>query len=236
MEADIFRFDFDSSNGREGHLDEEESTHILKVLRMKLGEPMVLANGKGLKAKATLIGVKGKFASVQFDEPELFSKRKQQLSLAIALPKSTDRVDWLISKATEIGVEAIIPIITQRSERQKLNLERLNRIAWSAIKQSRQWYLPSISEPITIQSYFKEKNLGYICHQHTPETPSFLEAINGNTADSFDVLVGPEGDFTKEELDLALSLGWQTVTLGRNRLRTETAGIFVCSLINAINK
>lgn len=238
MEPDIFRFSFPNLQAGQGLMDEEESQHLLKVLRMKVGEPLVVTDGKGLKAQAKLLGNKGKLALIAFDKPELQTARNISLELAIALPKSADRVDWLISKATEIGVETLVPIITQRSERQKLNLDRLNRIAWSAIKQSRQWHLPVITESVSMEKYLMQNSegLNFICHQHTENTPSLLEAVLKVRTGKICVMVGPEGDFSPEELKAAFQAKFQAVSLGRNRLRSETAGVFVCSMINAIQK
>ncbi len=238
MAPDIFRFDFQNYTSGIGLMDEEESQHIIKVLRMKPGEQVVLTNGKGYSALGKILDTKGKLAQVEFDKPFFHQPRKIQLELAIALPKTTDRVDWLISKATEIGVENIVPIITQRSERQKLNAERLTRIAWSAIKQSRQWHLPQIKEGVTLDKYLINNtgNSCFICHQHTPDTPTLLEAVGNLSAGLVKVMVGPEGDFSPEELETAFKAQYRAVSLGMNRLRTETAGAFVCSMINAINK
>ena len=216
-------------------LNEQETKHCLKVLRLSKDDIICLVDGKGGFYKTKIIDISKKKCSVKvIDIIREYGKSTYYLHIAIAPTKNTDRLEWFIEKSTEIGINEITPIICERSERKILNTERLTRIMVSAIKQSGKAYLPVINPIIEFkqvlsknitQKYIasckadKQNNLGKLYHK-------------GQNAI---VLVGPEGDFTSEELEKAKQHKFMDVTLGPGILRTETAGITACQIINFIN-
>ncbi len=217
-------------------LDEPTSKHCIQVLRMQEGEAMLLTNGKGLRATAEIVAADRKRCSVRVTEAELLPERPYAFALGIAFTKNGSRNEWLLEKATEMGIEHIYPLLCARSEKEKFNADRMQGILVAAMLQSQQCFLPILHEPLPIKkivSLLPEYKHRLIAHCIEGEDKSTLPeklAMPGSTL----VLVGPEGDFTKDEVTLCLGNGFEPVSLGQNRLRTETAGLYACTVFNAL--
>jgi 16S rRNA (uracil1498-N3)-methyltransferase len=216
------------------HLDAEESRHATKVLRMVKGDELHLTNGKGFLYTCRITDADSKKCSFEIVDRTNLKKRGFQIHIAIALTKNIDRIEWFVEKATEIGIDEISFILCQNSERKHINLERIEKIAVSAMKQSGQTWLPKISPLLPFKEITKlqasQKFIAFVDKQN-PNHLKSLASVNGN----YLVLIGPEGDFREEELSLALINDFKKVSLGSNRLRTETAGIVACQVLNLIN-
>jgi 16S rRNA (uracil1498-N3)-methyltransferase len=217
-------------------LDESTSKHCIQVLRMQEGESLLLTNGKGLKVRAKIVAADRKRCGVQVEEQEQVAARPHAFALGIAFTKNKSRNEWLLEKVTEMGIEAIFPLVTTRSEKEKFNEDRYNSILVAAMLQSQQCYLPVLHEPLAIKKIgsilpgYPHKLIAH-CLDAGPRTAiTDLLSPAGTTL----VLIGPEGDFTQEEVTLCLDNGFRPVSLGANRLRTETAGLYACTVFNAL--
>ncbi|MCM1309457.1 MAG: 16S rRNA (uracil(1498)-N(3))-methyltransferase [Bacteroides sp.] len=219
-------------------LPEGDSLHCVKVLRMQPGEQLEVIDGKGHAFTCRLLDANRKHAMVQIIE-----KRTQplpwsyDLTIGVAPTKHLDRMEWLTEKLTEVGVNRLIPLLCDRSERRELKTERLEKIAVSAMKQSLKAVLPEIDEMTPVKRLIKEctAEQRFICYcDKNIERRTLAREIKPG-ADAI-ILIGPEGDFSPEEVDLALSHGFVPVTLGDNRLRTETAALYAASTIHIVNQ
>lgn len=222
-------------NVGEGILSEETSRHVSQVLRMEAGEHLQLTNGKGVLQTAEILQAHKKHTSVKILASETGIEKLPKIILGIAPVKNLSRFEWFLEKVTEIGITKIIPIKCARSERMQLRYERLQNILISAMLQSRQRWLPELVELQEISEVVKScdaKNK-FIAHcLFSEEKTSLFNEIRNLNGDRI-VLIGPEGDFTESEIDLAINNNFKAVTLGSNRLRTETAGIAACIMLNA---
>jgi 16S rRNA (uracil1498-N3)-methyltransferase len=213
-------------------LSAEESRHATKVLRKKAGDILDFTDGKGGFYKAEITIANKKKCRLKIVSSE--QKEKQHnyyLHIAIAPTKNIDRFEWFLEKATEIGIDEITPIICNRSERKVIKTKRGNRILLSAIKQSLKHHLPILNDAISLTDFLK-KNIDatkYIAHCKDGEKNE-LKAVN--KANKYLILIGPEGDFSNKEIDLALQNQFKAVSLGTSRLRTETAGTIAAHTIN----
>lgn len=215
-------------------LNPEESKHLCKVMRKTEGEKVLLLNGKGERALAELITAHPKNAEVQVQEIESFEQRANtQLTIAIAPTKNLSRMEYFVEKATEIGIDKIVPILCTQSERKVLKTDRLEKIAISAMKQSGQLFLPEITDLMPVKKFMETHPNGFIgyCPDHKTN-PSPLNEVKNQS--NITILIGPEGDFTEEEVNFAIEKGYKTVSLGNSILRTETAGVLACSLISTL--
>lgn len=214
-------------------LDENECHH-LQVLRMRDGVPLHIFDGKGNLYSGILASMQKRSATVQARELiRSVTVPAAQLHIAIAPTKNIDRVEWFLEKATEIGVHTISPIICQRSERRELRIDRLEKVILSAAKQSLHLHLPRLNEPMSYANFIKaskadnaKKFIGY-CEEKTTHLRDSFDAT-----DSILVMIGPEGDFTAEEVAMAKEAGYTAISLGESRLRTETAGVMVSAIFN----
>jgi 16S rRNA (uracil1498-N3)-methyltransferase len=249
-------------------LDQEESTHCVRVLRHRAGDEISVIDGRGTLYRCILENAdpKGASARVVSSEPG-FGGHPYHLTMAVCPTKNIDRFEWFVEKATEIGVDVIAPVIGERSERKVLKTERLERIVRSAAKQSLKGAVPTIASPSSVRNFIlsaPDASLKMICYcfdgnKHTisellppvgtsgsrdsgrpwpleREGPA-ASAVGGMSeaksreskvpigGNDICILIGPEGDFSPEEAELALSRGWKPVTLGKSRLRTETAAL-----------
>ena len=212
-------------------LDPSESKHISKVLRKKSGDKITVTNGKGLEWKGKLFFNK-KNMLVATKQIALEHKKKvRKIQIAIAPTKSNHRMEWLVEKLTEIGVDRITPILCERSERKVLKTERLIKIAISALKQSNNFFLPKIDELIKFDE-FLENNQNPILIAHCSPRPTKLLVDCKPNFKKICLLIGPEGDFSTKEIEKAITLGHTAVSLGDQRYRTETAGILGCHLLH----
>ena len=213
-------------------LPSEESRHITKVLRKKEGDTLQFTNGKGQLLIAEITNSDIRKTKVRISEK--IEKKKQHnyyLHIAIAPTKNMDRFEWFLEKATEIGVDEITPIICHHSERKIVKTERCNRILLSAMKQSLKHHLPKLNEAVSFKDFIKQDFEGskYIAHCDEGEkTELRKEKKEKRTL----ILIGPEGDFSVTEIEIALQNKFKAVNLGNSRLRTETAGIVAVHTIN----
>lgn len=216
------------------YLDPDESRHTIKVLRLQPGYRLQLTDGKGSFYETTITLADSKKCCFSIAEKRTISLRKFTISIAIAPTKNIDRTEWFVEKAVELGIEEIHFILCKNSERKSINLDRIQKIAISAMKQSGQCWLPScheikpFHEIVTIAA--NQKFLCYVDHKNPDQLKTMAQL-----GKSYLVLIGPEGDFRQDELDLAISNGFAKVSLGPNRLRTETAALAACHTLNLIN-
>jgi len=218
-------------------LDSEESTHCTRVLRHKAGDSIYVIDGSGSLFTCELLDADPKGASARIIEATPgFGAHPYRLHMAVCPTKNADRYEWFAEKATEIGVDSIVPVIGERSERRVLKTERLRRIVLSAVKQSLKGAFPRIWEPLSVSEFIKETPqdaLRLICYCFDGQKyriPQLL-AQSGNSDKDIYILIGPEGDFSPAEAQLAQELGWIPVSLGDSRLRTETAAVVAATLV-----
>lgn len=219
-------FDKDQS---EIDLDEYNSRHIVQVLRMAAGENLRLTDGKGLLLTATIAAAHKKKCRVNVQSATILPPPERQVSIAISPLKNASRFEWFLEKATEIGVTGIIPLMTDRTERQHLRPERLRNILVSALLQSQQAWLPVLLPPTPFAQLMDEPGFDrrLIAWLGDPQTTVYPRPDPRSTL----ILIGPEGDFTVEEAASALARQYIPVTLGQHRLRTETAGVVAATLL-----
>ena len=216
-------------------LSKEESKHATKVLRKKEGDILNFTDGKGGFYKAEITVADTKKCRLQIISSEQKPKQHNyHLHISIAPTKNMDRYEWFLEKATEIGIDEITPIICKHSERKVLKTERCNRILLSAMKQSLKFHLPKLNEAIILNDFLKQDFEGnkYIAHCTDGNK---IELREEKKAIKTIILIGPEGDFSTNEIDMALQNQFKAVSLGTSRLRTETAGLVTVQTINLKN-
>lgn len=211
-------------------LSEETSKHCVQVLRMKEGEQLQLTNGIGDLLTAEIIAANKKNTIVKIVQATNHQPQTKRISIAISLLKNASRFEWFLEKATEIGVIEIIPVISKRTERQHFRFDRMNNILIAAMLQSQQTFLPILHEPILYNEIFKSSNYETKLIAHCEEDKK-IDIKNIAISNNTQILIGPEGDFSPDEIDLALQHNYQPVTLGNTRLRAETAGIVAATLL-----
>lgn len=229
MSLPFFYIDNESTGENILTLSEETSRHIVQVLRMKEGELLHLTNGKGLLLKVSIQQAHKKNTVVSVLERTNHEPPKQQVIMAVSLLKNTARLEWFLEKAAELGVDQIIPLRCERTEKMQFRTDRARQILISAMLQSRQVFLTQISEP---QSYFSfiesiSNELTYdkfIAHCIAEEKPLLKDVISSSFTKAI-LLIGPEGDFSEKEIITAKEKGFKAVSLGNTRLRTETAAL-----------
>ncbi len=217
-------------------LNEEESKHCLKVLRLNIGDTICLVDGIGGFCYAKIVETLHKRCFVEiFEKKQNYEKRNYYIHLAVAPTKNIERFEWFLEKATEIGIDEITPIICQNSERKIIKPERLEKIILAAMKQSQKAYKPKLNSAISFNQFTTENssNNNYIAHCWHNEKKLLKDVISAHSSST--ILIGPEGDFSKEEVALAISKGWQAISLGNSRLRTETAAVVACHSVAFIN-
>ena len=230
---------FYSQNIKDGKiiLEEEEAKHALKVLRLKANEEVMVINGTGGLYHCRLDQCSKKEVSAAIINEQLNHKaRPYSIHIAIAPTKNISRFEWFLEKSTEIGIDKISPILCHRSERKIIKNERLQRVLLAACKQSQKAYLPSLA-PLEKFEHFvnncKEQNK-FIAHCDYENNQQLLHLAKAKK--EVLIMIGPEGDFSEKEVDFAISKGFLAVGLGKERLRTETAGLVACQSIHFINQ
>ena len=225
-----------SENDVNFSFDKDESRHIAKVLRKKPGDILHITNGKGWLFTAEITIAAQKNCVVSIISKSLHPKRKFNLHLAVAPTKMNDRFEWFLEKATEIGVETITPIICDHSERKVVKTERFEKIIQSAMKQSLQYYLPKLNPPVAFKDFINQHFTDQIFIAHCEETDK--KSLKSQLEQKMDctILIGPEGDFSVKEIEMALQHHFIPVTLGETRLRTETAAIAACHSVAFLNE
>ena len=223
-------------NGNRITLTPDESKHAVKVLRLSNGDAIQVVDGKGGFYEAEIVEAHPKNCTLEILETQKeFGKKNFHLHIAIAPTKNIDRFEWFLEKCTEIGIDEITPLLSEHSERKVIKPERLEKILVSAMKQSVKAYLPKLNQLTKfgdlLNNHFSGKK--YIAHCNDGEKMHLKNLINPeeNTL----ILIGPEGDFSPEEVDLAKEHGFVEISLGDARLRTETAGIVACHIVNLAN-
>jgi 16S rRNA (uracil1498-N3)-methyltransferase len=212
-------------------LDERESHHCLKVMRFRKGEEVRIIDGKGGFFIAKIEIENPKACGVKIiSKHENYMQLPYELHIAIAPTKSLDRFEWFIEKATEIGITSITPLICKRSERRSLRMDRLVNVAVSAMKQSVKAYLPRLNDPVEYSAWVGHAHPGLKFIAHCMDGPK-KDILNVRLSDITNVIIGPEGDFTPDELQRAIDNNFIPLSLGDYRLRTETAGLMVCSAV-----
>jgi 16S rRNA (uracil1498-N3)-methyltransferase len=216
--------------------DKEESKHIIKVLRKKDGDILFVTNGLGYLFKTEIVVGSDSKCTVKIISFELTSAPKYHLHLAVAPTKMNDRYEWFLEKATEIGISEITPIICDHSERKIVKTDRFDKILQSSMKQSLNFYLPKLNDPISFKDFIKQKNEGLLLIAHCEETDKKSLKSVVKPDENVTILIGPEGDFSNKEISFAIENNYIPVTLGSSRLRTETAAIVACHCIVLINE
>ena len=216
--------------------DKEESKHIIKVLRKKDSDILYVTNGLGFLFKTEITLASDNKCTVKIISFEKAEPSKFHLHLAVAPTKMNDRYEWFLEKATEIGIHEITPIICDRSERKVVNKERFEKIILTAMKQSNELFLPKLNEAVTFKEFIKNQNKGLQLIAHCEETDkkSLKSVLKPN--ENITMLIGPEGDFSEKEIELALENKYIPVSLGNTRLRTETAAIVACHSVVFVNE
>ena len=217
-------------------LNEDESLHCIKVLRHKVGDTINVIDGAGLMAIGTIEAAHAKQCAISLiNKKQVPKARNYYLHIAIAPTKNIERIEWFVEKAVEIGVDEISFIRCKNSERTVVKDDRIRKVAESAVKQSKQAYLPKLNSVIDFNTFVKsissDNKLIAHCEENTKQHLKQYIFKNKSTV----VLIGPEGDFNKEEVELATTQNYVSVSLGESRLRSETAGLFICNAFAVIN-
>lgn len=221
-------------------LSEEESKHAIRVLRLNLGDTVYLVDGVGGWYTADILDPHPKRTTLAIRQVEQhYQEPAYYLHIAVAPTKNIDRIEWFLEKATEVGVQEITPIITAHSERKEVKIERLNKVVIAAMKQSLKAYLPKINPAVSYGQFLQ--SIGHDAYT----TKAIAHCADGDKQYLSDVcpsrgryliLIGPEGDFSEDEIGQALALGYQPVSLGNSRLRTETAALTSCIEAALLNR
>lgn len=209
-------------------LDEATARHINQVLRMKTGDSIALTNGQGKKFEATIQEQGKRSCTVMINQMVAVQPPQPNVSVAISLVKNAGRFEWFLEKATEIGVNNIIPLLCERTEKSHFRVDRMKNILVSAMLQSQQCWLPQLQEPVKFKDWITTADTHNKWMAHCIDGEKNL--LTSSPEDSV-ICIGPEGDFTSAEISLALSYGFKPATLGDNRLRTETAGMVAATLL-----
>lgn len=217
-------------------LDEDTSKHIVQVLRMQNGEQLQLTDGKGNLFTCEITDNNRKRCTVTIKQTVNQQRTTTNVTIAISLVKNSSRFEWFLEKATEIGITEIIPLICTRTEKQNFRHDRMNGILISAMLQSQQTWLPILHEPVKFNEAVNKASQQQKFIAHCEEENNKVQLTNQliNKSTNKLILIGPEGDFTKEEIDLALQKEFTPVALGDTRLRTETAGIVAATLLRLV--
>ena len=214
-------------------LGEEESAHCVRVLRHREGDNVCVIDGAGTMYECVLSQASPKAAVARIEKANPgWGSHPYSLEMAVCPTKNIDRYEWFVEKATEVGTDRFVPVIGDHSERKVLKTERLRRIVLSAAKQSLKAAVPEISEPLTVKEFIAAvadtsalKMIACCFEDESHPRTSVMQALSGTDRREYIVLIGPEGDFSREEVRLAIEAGFIPVHLGESRLRTETAAL-----------
>lgn len=213
-------------------LNEETSRHVVQVLRMQMGDQLKLTDGLGNIFTAIITDDHKKRCAVTIHSKEFQQQSQRKVTIAISLIKNSSRFEWFLEKVTEIGISEIIPLICERTEKQHFRLDRMKSILVSAMLQSQQYWLPVLQEPLALHklietSHYDQK---FIAHCIDEQKRNLSDLANENLSTQI-ILIGPEGDFTASEIEMAVQHHFIPVALGNTRLRTETAGVVAAALL-----
>ena len=232
----MYWFFSDQIKGQIIHLTEEEARHCNKVLRMQSGDTIQVLDGKGNRYTAIIQSISKREVQAYIQDTHTTPAPAYAIHLAIAPTKNISRLEWCIEKVCEMGITSISPILCQRSERKVIKQERLQKILMAAVKQSQKAFLPTLHPLMSIKDYLQQPLLGakYICHCAYDDNTHLAKLYNKSSP--IHIMIGPEGDFHPDEVKLAIQAGYQSAGLGTERLRTETAGVYACSVIHTLRE
>ncbi|HEV3221519.1 MAG TPA: RsmE family RNA methyltransferase [Puia sp.] len=232
MTSPYFYFAHLATMAEEFVLNENSSRHIVQVLRMKPGENLRLTDGKGLSATAVIREAHKRHSRVNIIDRKKKEPPRRSVQIGLSLLKNTSRFEWFLEKATELGISKIIPLKCERTEKQQFRMERLQGILESAMIQSQQVWMPVLSEPKNFPAFVEEVQADqkFIAHCEPGAKRKLSELINTNLGSQI-ILIGPEGDFTEEEIKCATQFKFLAVELGENRLRSETAAVAAAAVL-----
>ncbi|WP_338870443.1 16S rRNA (uracil(1498)-N(3))-methyltransferase [Spirosoma sp. SC4-14] len=218
------------------YLTEDDSRHAIKTLRLGVGSIIAVTDGHGNQHSVVITQADSRRCTFRIVDTQTTPSRSFSIRICVAPTKNLDRIEWFIEKAVEVGIERISFFFGQHSERRVLKLERLEKIAIAAMKQSLQSYLPRLDEAVPFAELLKtvDEEQRFIAHLPENESVANLAKV-ARPASPYTVLIGPEGDFSEKEIKQAVEAGFLMVTLGDNRLRTETAALTACQLLNFVN-
>ncbi|MFH1160318.1 MAG: 16S rRNA (uracil(1498)-N(3))-methyltransferase [bacterium] len=216
-------------------LDEEESSHIVRVLRLKEGDTVFLTDGMGNMHRCTIVAAVARRCQVRILSTETTPPNPFRIHIAIAPTKNINRLECFLEKATEIGIDVITPLICAHSERLNVKTDRLTKILIAAMKQSWKSRLPELQDPVRFNDLIHQDFPGQKCIAHCEAGEEKLLQKVYKPGSSALILIGPEGDFSPEEVSQAKQAGFIPVSLGKSRLRTETAGIVACCMVAVRN-
>ncbi len=218
------------------HLTEDDSRHAMKTLRLKPGDGMAVTDGRGNRYSAIITPSTGKLTTFRITDTRITPPRPFSIRICVAPTKSPDRIEWFVEKAVEIGIERVSFFFGKHSERRVLKLERIEKIAAAAMKQSLQSWLPQFDDAVPFAELLQTITEPQRFVAHLPANgPPVNLAKAATPGGSYVILIGPEGDFSDSELMQALDAGFRMATLGPTRLRTETAALSACQVLNFIN-
>ncbi|WP_396596464.1 16S rRNA (uracil(1498)-N(3))-methyltransferase [Dokdonia sp. R86516] len=217
-------------------LPKDESKHVIRVLRKKTGDAIQLTNGKGYLFNAIVAEENPNKCRLQIENYSYQEPRDYKLHLAVAPTKLNDRFEWFLEKATEIGITEITPLLCDHSERKVIKEERFIKIIQSAMKQSLHYHLPKLHPLTQFSEFVKHERMDktFIAHCEDLKKESLKDYLKPH--ESYTILIGPEGDFSTKEIELALKEGITPVSLGKSRLRTETAAVVACHSVAFVNE
>jgi 16S rRNA (uracil1498-N3)-methyltransferase len=236
MSIPLFFTDFLPGKGAIVQLSDETARHVAGVLRMREGNVIRLTSGKGDIAHAVIVESTKKSCTVRVDKVEFAEQPSFRLCIAVSLLKNPARFEWLLEKCAEIGVNTIQPLICKRTEKQQFKKSRSESILKSAMQQSQQLWLTELPVPLGVESFIKQSSLHYnkkyIAHCEPEQKFQLSEKLTSvSENDRIAILIGPEGDFSPDEIQLALQNGFEPVALGNSRLRTETAAVVAAAVL-----
>jgi len=216
--------------------DAEESNHLVKAMRKQAGDIVHVTNGRGWGFEAEITENDPKKCTLEVKQTRRYAKRNYYLHMAVAPTKMNDRYEWFLEKAMEIGVDEITPVFCTHSERKQVKPKRFQKILIASLKQSLQYYLPKLNEAVALEDFLDRPYQGLLFIAHCRESERYTLKRKALADHKVTILIGPEGDFSEEEVHTATKKGFTPISLGNNRLRTETAAIAACHTISLINE
>jgi 16S rRNA (uracil1498-N3)-methyltransferase len=223
-------------SGKTYTLDETESKHCIRVLRLEKGDEITLVDGRGGFYVAAIADANPKRCAVTVVKSEQnYGLRNFAVQVAIAPTKNIERIEWFLEKATEIGINRVTPLLCRFSERKEIKHDRLEKVTISAMKQSLKAYLPQLDGLTKFADFIRQPFEGQKFIAHCEEQHRELLKNLVKSGENYLILIGPEGDFSPEEIEMAIAAGFVPVSLGDSRLRTETAGVVACHTFNLLN-
>jgi len=206
------------------------------VLRLREGDIIHLTDGRGKLYEARIVDARSRQVSVEITgRQDNYGRRDYLLHMAVAPTKNIDRFEWFLEKATEIGVDEITPLICDRSERRQLRTDRMHKVITAAVKQSLKAYHPKLNEPESLSRFLAKPHPGGNYIAYITEGAPLLKQSYQKGSDAV-ILIGPEGDFSPVEVETAKKSGFQVISLGESRLRTETAAVAACHTVQLVNQ